>query len=65
MYKIEFLDEQSAANAVAAVGLTIGCVDVLVQQNRDGRHPEFIILETNQIRYSCLYTFHIRNTFKF
>lgn len=38
---------EAAANAVASVGLTIGCVDVLVQQNRDGRHPEFIILETN------------------
>ena len=38
---------EAAALAVEAVGLTIGCVDVLIQQNRPGRQPEFIILETN------------------
>lgn len=37
----------AAALAVESVGLTIGCVDVLVQQNRPGRHPQFLILETN------------------
>ena len=38
---------RAAINAVMSVGLTIGCVDVRVQQNRPGRTPEFIILETN------------------
>ena len=39
--------KQAAINAILSVGLTIGCVDVKVQQNRAGRDPEFIILETN------------------
>ena len=38
---------RAAVNAILSVGLTVGCVDVRVQQNRPNRVPEFIILETN------------------